>query len=282
LFEHLCTGAVPMDGTVPMPEVYKRGGTGSDGQKFKKGDRKPDWIDVFEQAERYKGFRDNLGLKVIASDVGVIDTELNMKGLIDIVFQVPEEQWDSFVGIYLQNGDITPDDSKPEWEDCVFKDSDGVEHKGCVIVDLKFTGVIEDRWSPYGWDIETLSEKTNATVQAKTYHIITGQKLPFFFWLFSSKGDKDSVLIRVKMNSFGLEDFKEKANKARNEIIAKMRFGFKARPTIKGCFSCPLRDALYKFVPDPLADGGKRKEEVRPACDHQSKSPIPQAVFFGH
>ena len=59
-----------------------------------------------------------------------------------------------------------------------------------VIIDIKSTGLIEDKWSPYGWHNESLPFNDNLLIQARHYKMLAFEEwgiedIPFYFFVFS-------------------------------------------------------------------------------------------------
>ena len=62
-------------------------------------------------------------------------------------------------------------------------------NKKRVIIDLKTSGLINDKWSPYGWANESIEEKWDLLIQAVHYKMLAKyewgiEDIPFYFMVF--------------------------------------------------------------------------------------------------
>lgn len=268
-FEYLCTGAAPAHGDpIPTPETYKRDSNVNE-PPFKKGDLKADWQHIVEQKNNFHDYCKLLGFKLIQA--GVKMKREGASGNLDCIFQVEREKWEDLLSIYhVENFDtisvqhITED--QPRWEDCVWVDPlTGERHQGCIIVDLKFSGMLYEKWNDASWNLERLPDDEGKIVQAKHYHWLSGG-LPFFFWVFSST-EIDNRLIRIYFEANAIDRHVNHRENGvvniRKVIVNAMKQdtrdvpAFLAKPSIRQCGHCPIR-------------GG---------CNHRSKVPL---VFGVH
>jgi len=261
-FEWLATGSKPAYGDpVPEPEVYAKGGTApSDGRQYFAGDTKPDWLLPIAQAQNFHKALESMGMRIIAR--GVKFGHHGAHGNFDVIIQIDENRWDEHVNTYLQQDifSIVPriDPDGPAWKDCKWKDEFGQVHLGCIIIDLKYSALMEDKWSDMGWNLDRLAEKSDTMLQAKHYHWLSGG-LPFFFWVFSSK-EEDSKIIRILFDSQVVESHTKEVARAVRDIKSEMqqdslehpafmilKDGSKYIPTLKECHACPLNaECLHK------------------------------------
>lgn len=129
--------------------------------------------------------------------------------------------------------------------------SDHQNYAGKAIIDIKTTGLINDRWSDFGWDIEMLPSKERTMLQAVhyvwLYRQVHGEHVPFFFFVFSNTNEYDCKLIRVDVSEERLEQHQLQVENAVKIINAEAKKGFKARPGIKRCAECLVRtDCKFK------------------------------------
>jgi hypothetical protein len=245
-FEHKVTGAVPRNGVVPEVELYKVSG-GKEGAKYKVGDPKPQFLHAERQAQNCLAYMKAMKLTVIASNIRV-DNGLG-RGVLDIVAQVAPEAWEDVVNDCRIPGSGTePYGIYPSMrrEDCVFIHPEtGEAFEGCIVLDLKYSGLLHDRWNELGWDLDSLPDKVSHTTQAKHYAWITG--LPFFFFVFSSKTE-DAKIIRINIDPSVLDPESPscwgiRVMAVREMILAGIRSNmFYPWPSIKACSDCPLRE----------------------------------------
>ena len=281
-FEYLATGSMPAYGdAVPEPERYKRSGTAGDGRVYREGEVKPDWILPALQAANFKGYLSHWGMKIMKAGMKV--AREGAHGNIDIIIQVDAEHWDEVVGSYVTHDfgtdTMTFDSSAPRREECRWMDENGVVHEGCIVVDLKYSGLLYDKWNDAGWDLDRLAEKYDTILQAKHYAWLTGG-LPFFFWVFSSV-DEDSRMIRVLFDDQTLNNHAVQVAATIKKITSAMRMDEPANPAFP---VSPLRNngmGLSKaqgstVMPPPMRDcvACPLKDE----CIHRAKAPRIYAV----
>ena len=247
-FEYKATGELPPYGdgkTPPKPEYYKKATSTKDGSRsFRKGDLKLDWMIPDDQAENFLKYSKEIGISIVGS--GVRMEKGVASGNLDIIAQVPKEKWNEVVGQYwvteLSGDRLEKDPNAPKWESCTWTDPEtGETFFGCIVIDLKFSGLLDDKWNPLSWELEHLSERESHVIQAKHYHYLS-ENLPFFFWVFSSGEDKDSRLIRIKFAPMAIAQHEKEIIKTRTRILSEARLGFKPRPSIKRCGNCIYRD----------------------------------------
>ncbi len=258
-FEFLATGSMPAYGdAVPEPELYKRNGEASDGRKYYVGEVKPDWILPKIQADNFQAYMKHFGISILRA--GVKQARDGAHGNIDVIARVSKEQWPNVVQSYVQRDmgtdyfQVNP--SLPEWEECTWTDENGVLHMGCIVIDLKYSAEIYEKWRDTGWDLDRLAEKSDTMIQAKHYSWLTGG-LPFFFWVFSST-DEDSRLIHVLFDDDTLNQHAAQVKATIKKITSAMVMdspaypAFPVSPQRKGeqvmpppmrdCINCPLKD----------------------------------------
>jgi len=115
-----------------------------------------------------------------------------------------------------------------------------------AIIDLKFSGLIDDKWSSLGWNTETLHTKEDLMIQGVHYKYLTrevlGMDMPFYFWVFNSKDPTDMKIIKQENDEDYYEQHFSDVLKIRDMIEAEIQKGFKPMPSYKNCKDCPLFD----------------------------------------
>lgn len=127
---------------------------------------------------------------------------------------------------------------------------------GPVIVDIKTSGLMEDKWSPFGWNIETLAEKEDTLFQAKHYKWLAEKRHKvdhsFFFAVFSTTNELDFKFIHAAPSSnYVMEHHEDQIRSARKLITAEKKKGFKPYPELKRCHDCPLKDTCEYYINVP-------------------------------
>mgnify|MGYP001165181626 FL=1 len=136
----------------------------------------------------------------------------------------------------------------------------------CVI-DLKYSGLIDDKWAETGWDTESLHYKERILVQAVQYKMLVKENynlnyddFDFYFMVFSSKEVNNVKLIRVN-----IDEDAYKVHQAHIESIYKqinamnIEKDFIAYPSLKRCSNCPLSAN----------------------CDAKSDIPLIEDIYYG-
>jgi hypothetical protein len=113
-----------------------------------------------------------------------------------------------------------------------------------VTIDLKYSGLMDNKWDEMGWEIETLADKDHHMVQARHYTAISGT--PFYFWVWHPKQEMVNKLIEVKIDPESIEKHKEQAQNMINALNMDIALGLKARPELMRCAKCELFESCDK------------------------------------
>jgi len=205
-FEWLCTGALAKgESEAPIPETTKSGELTADFKTAKK------------QAEYFHSLLPKYGIKLLDAGNKIIADDTWI-GTLDI-----EAKWDAIF----------------ENENLNF-DTNNKNH--IVIIDLKFSGLLNDKWNEFGWHDETLSRKQGTMLQAKHYKFLYWKKYgfnpPFFFFVFDSKQVGKAKIINVEIDTYELELHEEFLQKAKRYFEMNLESGFQPKPSYDLCISC--------------------------------------------
>jgi hypothetical protein len=205
-FEWLCTGALAKgESEAPIPETTKSGELTADFKTAKK------------QAEYFHSLLPKYGIKLLDAGNKIIADDTWI-GTLDI-----EAKWDAIF----------------ENENLNF-DTNNTEHK--VIIDLKYSGLLNDKWNEFGWHDETLGRKQGTMLQAKHYKFLYWKKYgfnpPFFFFVFDSKQVGKAKIINVEIDTYELELHEEFLQKAKRYFEMNLESGFQPKPSYDLCISC--------------------------------------------
>jgi hypothetical protein len=131
------------------------------------------------------------------------------------------------------------------------------------IIDLKYSGLINDKWSDIGWNTDSLSEKHSLMIQGVHYRYLSrealGLDVPFYYFIFNQKDATDMKIIRQEIDEDQFPQHEEDIKKTLVILQSELNKGFKAVPNYSNCKSCPLFDTC------------KEKEEY----------PTPVTVYYG-
>lgn len=126
------------------------------------------------------------------------------------------------------------------------------EKNPVAIRDIKLTGVINDKWSDFGWvDIQYKKHINQAKFYIWIYWKRTDQILPFYFDVFSSKNDFEFKIFKVTMDKSALLEFEIYLFDEVKMINFDIKTGFIAYPDLMPCFSCPVKNDCNRFTNMP-------------------------------
>ena len=127
-----------------------------------------------------------------------------------------------------------------------------------AIIDLKYSGLMEDKWSDLGWNIDALPTKENIMIQGVHYKLLArdvlGMDLPFYFWVFNSKDPSDMKIIKQEIDEDQYEQHYKDVLKTQDLIKKELETGFKAIPNYKNCKNCLLKESCpdRQLFPKPI------------------------------
>lgn len=168
-----------------------------------------------ESAEVFKRIMDKYGIEIKQVGYYLEDKKLNINGVIDIY-----AEWDG----------------QP------------------VFIDLKYSGLIDDKWSEMGWDLDSLHMKDSLMIQGVHYKLLAERCLnipdiPFFYFVFSSSDPTNVKIIKQEVD----ESKKQSHVVAINNVCGKLQSEtYKPYPTLQRCSSCPLAHKCPSKVDVPL------------------------------
>lgn len=117
--------------------------------------------------------------------------------------------------------------------------------KPCFI-DLKYTGLYNDKWNEMGWEIDSLQYKDSLMIQAVHYKKLwletTGNDIDFYFFVFDSHNSQNAKIIKAEIDESKLASQDLVISKTMSEINIGIQNGFIAKPELERCNSCPLND----------------------------------------
>lgn len=129
-----------------------------------------------------------------------------------------------------------------------------------VIIDLKSTGLFDDKWSDFGWNTEHLAAgfrpKVNLLIQALHYtwlwKKIHGEVIDFYFWVFSTQNTHDFKIIKVNIDPDLYDEHEQDLRTGLDFLHHNINNGFKAYPGISRCAKCFLKDNCKSKVDVPV------------------------------
>lgn len=125
-----------------------------------------------------------------------------------------------------------------------------------VFIDLKYTGLIDDKWNESGWEINSLSLKDSLMVQGVHYKILAQEclgieNIPFYFFVFSQTDPKNIKIIEENVDESRLAGHKSSVQ----VLLSKLPYErYEPLPTVFRCFQCPLNHKCPHAVDYPLIE----------------------------
>lgn len=223
-FEFMATGSLPKDGKIPKPKFYKKG--------ERKGEITEGYQIALAQAKYFKEILNAYGIKLLKKGRTLKHDEF--EGTLDIEASFP---------MYWQLHGLDLPADNPE---------------GIVIIDLKFSGLLDDRKNPFSWDLKTFPYKLSPKIQcihySWLYKMNYGFVPPFMFWVFDSGKPKRARIINAGIIENDIIQHEIIVTEA-NDFFKYMKQidGFEPKPEYERCFSCALKDSCaFKIDIPPI------------------------------
>ena len=152
------------------------------------------------------------------------------------------------VGYYLTDGEI---DGVVD----IFAEWNGEK----VFIDLKYSGLIEDKWNEMGWELESLPMKDSIMIQGVHYKLLAQRVLgiediPFYYFVFDSGNPDNARIIKQNVDEDKKASHVVVISNVKNRLSIAIKSGFTAFPSLKSCGNCPLKDNCPKAISVPLID----------------------------
>ena len=218
-FEYEATGSVPKNGEIPKPSYVK------------KGEMTAGYKKMMAHIGHFKTFISYYGIKILEKG---FDIEINgMKGTLDLLCEATKDIVDKNGNIQVSKGEM-------------------------FIIDIKTTGLLDDKWNPYGWNLETLHNKHKIILQPIHYRFIAelkyGKRLPFMFLLFSNTNENDYRAFFFDISDEDIEYHKEFIVKSAKWLKYYISNGFEAKPDVLRCAECPIKIGCKHYLVVPKID----------------------------
>jgi hypothetical protein len=128
-----------------------------------------------------------------------------------------------------------------------------------VFIDLKYSALINDKWSETGWATETLSDKRKLMVQGIHYKLLAKESMgieniPFYYFVFSSTNPKDAKIILQNVDDDKIEKHRLDVNVIRDLFQKELKRGLKPRPSYNKCNGCYLFENCKHRIEVPTVE----------------------------
>lgn len=204
-FEYITTGNKGKDGKVPEPV------------RLKSGELSKPYQDIHTQALHFKEVMKYYGFEILKVDYEIVYKDT--VGTLDLLVGCKKD-------IYGYDGNI-------------------IQKKGGkIIIDLKYSGLLDNDWSEYGWGLKYFGNKETHLIQASHYTYLYYKKfnehLPFMFMVFSSTNVNQQKIINVSFTDDDIAMHEVHLITVREWINSINKLGIKKRPRKDICDECPL------------------------------------------
>ena len=120
-----------------------------------------------------------------------------------------------------------------------------VKNKKRIIIDLKTSALLNDKWTEYGWADESIEEKDNLLIQAIHYKMLANYEwgidnIPFYFMVFSTKNDWEYKIFKVNVDESTYKIHYSNLISIKEYLDQQIKIGFKAKPSLSRCNNCPM------------------------------------------
>lgn len=126
-----------------------------------------------------------------------------------------------------------------------------------IIGDLKYSGLLGNKWEETGWHRETLHQRRKLMTQPLLY--LYGMKWlrekehDFLFHVHSSTNDIDYEIFQIFITPTHLNEMEERIyNLNRNIYLTYEMGGFQYRPSVRRCLDCPVKDCPKRMTIPPI------------------------------
>ena len=129
-------------------------------------------------------------------------------------------------------------------------------YKKRIIIDLKTSGLLSDKWSKYGWADESIEEKDELLIQAIHYKMLANYEwgindIPFYFFVFNNKNDWEYKVFKINVDEDTYKQHYNNLINIKKYLDEQLKIGFKAKPSLSRCHSCPINSTCFHSVDIP-------------------------------
>lgn len=128
-----------------------------------------------------------------------------------------------------------------------------------VIIDLKYSGLIDDKWNEMGWDLESLHMKDSLMIQGVHYKILAEKCLgikdiPFYYFVFSASDPTNIKIIKQEVDESKIASHLVAVQNISQKLMSNLQYGFVPYPSMQRCAKCPIAHKCESKVDYPLID----------------------------
>lgn len=221
-FEYISTGALARGGIVPVPDETAKGELTAPYKRMK------------IQKEHLLNSLNHYGFKI--KHFGYKIVIKGLEGTIDLVCEATKD-------IEI----INPESGLVEVT---------INKGQTVFIDIKSSGLLEDRYNELGWDTETLNQKDKIMIQPVHYkhlgRLKFKQDIPFFFFIHSNTNEVDRKILHTTIQEDKMEEHIQVLGKVKT-LVKKLskKAELDPRPDVKRCSKCPLSEGCKHKITVP-------------------------------
>lgn len=128
-----------------------------------------------------------------------------------------------------------------------------------VFIDLKYSGLIDDKWNEMGWDIDSLHLKDSLMVQGVHYKMLAEKCLgiydiPFYYFVFSSQDPNNVKIILQEVDESRKQSHVVAINNMIGRLSKDIERGFVPYPSMVRCNNCPINHKCPDKLDYPLVE----------------------------
>ena len=125
-----------------------------------------------------------------------------------------------------------------------------------IIIEIKTSGILNDKYNPYGWSDESIEDKDELMIEAIHYKLLAKYEwgidnIPFYFMVFSNKNDWEYKIFKVNVDEVTLQQHYSNLLNIKRFLDDTMRNGWNAYPKYAVCRECPLVNICKHFTDVP-------------------------------
>jgi hypothetical protein len=129
-------------------------------------------------------------------------------------------------------------------------------NKRNVIIDVKTSGLLNDKWSSWGWHEDSIENKDELLIQAVHYKMLYEEEfgeanVPFYFFVFSTQNDWECKVYEIEVSENTLYTHKLNLANAEAFFESENKNGWKAYPSYQKCLHCALKSKCTSAISVP-------------------------------
>lgn len=127
-----------------------------------------------------------------------------------------------------------------------------------VVIDLKYSGLIDDKWSEMGWETESLHMKDSIMIQGVHYKLLIEKRLnikdiPFYYFVFSSQDANNIKIVKQEVDESKMQSHIVAIENIKEKLRYNIKFNnFTAYPSMQKCANCPIAHKCPSKVDVPI------------------------------